>query len=146
MPHRTEGHAKVQAGQPIVLAMVICDAIYADPATGKRTLLGLFGQTASAQFPLVVPQLSVYLAMTDVHGRTPVQVRLVDANEERPAVFVAEGFAEADDPLAVIETSWFAQQVVLPAPGEYRLQLSANGRLLMERRLSAVQIGAPLAS
>ena len=125
---------------PLVLSMVVCDAAWTDPGTGKRTLLGVFSHSASPAFPFAMPQLTIYLALTAVRGRTPLQVRLVDAAEARPAVFVAEGLADAPDPLAVVETVWAAQNVVLPAPGEYRLQLSAGGRLLLERRLTAVQL------
>lgn len=137
-----EPRAPSPVSPPLVLSMVVCDAAWTDPATGKRTLLGVFSHSASPTFPLVLPQLTVYMAVTAVRGRTPLQLRLVDAEERRPAVFVHEGVADAPDPLAVVETVWAAQQVVLPEPGDYRLQLTANGRLLLERRLTAFQMAS----
>lgn len=130
---------------PLVLSTVVCDAAWTDPSTGKRTLLGVFSHAASATFPIVLPQLTIYLALTAVRGRTLLQVRLVDEAEERPAVFVTEGVADAPDPLSVIETVWSAQQVALPEPGDYRLQIAAGGRLLLERRLTALPLTVPAA-
>src|SRR4051794_22758554 len=90
-----ESRAASPVSPPLVLSMVVCDAAWTDPGTGKRTLLGVFSHSAGPTFPLVLPQLTVYLALTAVRGRAALQLRLVDAEERRPAVFVNEGAAEA---------------------------------------------------
>jgi hypothetical protein len=41
MPEKNPG-AKRQVPPPYALALVICDAIWHDPGTGKRTILGCF--------------------------------------------------------------------------------------------------------
>jgi hypothetical protein len=43
--------------QPVGLALIVCDAIYQDPTTGKRTLLGIFSAMYASEFPAIVPSL-----------------------------------------------------------------------------------------
>ena len=47
------------------LAMVICDAIRRDPATGKFTLLGTLSVVGAAEFPSQHILLAVYMPLTD---------------------------------------------------------------------------------
>ena len=76
---------------PFALAMVICDAIWRDPSSGKRTLLGCFSAILVREFPVRLAMMSVYIAVTDGHGKTPLLLRLIDVDEERPPVFEMKG-------------------------------------------------------
>lgn len=121
---------------PYVLAMVVCDAMWRDPATGKTYLLGLFNHIMGGPFPVARAQLAVYIAMTDAHGKMPLVLRLADADESRPPVFEAPLEVEFADPSAVTETYCQIPDVRFSEPGEYILQLLANEELIIERRIS----------
>jgi hypothetical protein len=126
--------------QPLGLAMVICDGIHVDPATGKRTLLGTFTACFAAIFPATVAAMAVYVALTECRGEFSARLQIVDANEEREPVTVMEGQFASDDPLTVLELDFGLQHVTFPEPGEYRVQLLADGQHVMERRLTAALV------
>ena len=68
---------------PDVLALLICDQIITDRATGKQSLIGLFSKIHSAGFPATHPQLSVFVVLTEGRGQTELTIRIVDGNEAR---------------------------------------------------------------
>jgi len=119
---------------PIPLTLLICDHVWRDPNSGKHSLLGTFSGIGSSQFPLV-SNMAVYFAVTDGQGLLPVRMELIDVDEERPAVFDAEGIFEFRDRRQVIEGTFTFEKIVFPEPGEYRLKLFAAGEFLMERTL-----------
>ena len=120
---------------PYPLAMVVCDAIWRDPATGKRFLLGCFSVLHGAQFPILHRSMAVHVALTNGHGRMPIQIRLIDDEEARPALWVAEGEVEFPDPRGTVEIDFLVPPVEFPSPGMYRFQFFAAGQFLMERRM-----------
>jgi hypothetical protein len=123
---------------PVALAMVVCDAIHIDPATGKRFLLGTLWSFVSREFPLVVPSLAVYVVLTECRGSFPVVLQMIDVNEERDPVFRLEGEIPSTDPLIELEVDFRPGSFQIPEPGEYRLQLYAAGAPIIERRIMAV--------
>ncbi|MBN1512629.1 MAG: hypothetical protein JXB13_11500 [Phycisphaerae bacterium] len=125
---------------PVVLAMMICDAIHQDPATRKCTLLGTFSTINARHFPVVHPQLAVHIALTDGHGKVKIRLTLVGTNESNPPLFSGEGMIEFRDPRVVAELNFRLNNVTFPAAGEYRFQVYGNDQLLMERRLHVLEI------
>lgn len=125
---------------PYPLAMMICDMIYADPGTGKISLLGCFSNVFAPRFPAKHPMLFVYAAITDGRGKTPLTLKLVDANEDREPIFQAENEVEFIDPRAIVDLTLGIQNLIFPEPGEYRFQLFAGSEFLIERRLLLIQM------
>jgi hypothetical protein len=124
---------------PYPLAMVIADAIWRDPGTGKRTILGCFSSIVASEFPMVHPQLAVYVAVTDGHGTMPVKLQIVDAEDEGRIILVAEGDVEFPNPKVIVEMDYHFAGVSFPSPGEYRIQLFAQGQFLLERLIFVEQ-------
>lgn len=119
---------------PMVLAMIICDAIHQDPATKKCTLLGTFSTITARSFPVVHSALAVHVALTDGRGKTRIRLCLISAEEEQP-LFSQEGTIQFMDPRVVAEINFGIRNLQIPHPGEYRVQVYANDELLSERRL-----------
>ena len=119
---------------PIVLAMVICDAIHQDPATQKCTLLGTFSTITARNFPVVHPMLAIHIALTGGHGKTRIRLTLMSTQGEEQ-LFSQEGFLQFSDPRVVAEVNFGIRNLQIPHPGEYRVQVYANDELLSERRL-----------
>lgn len=126
---------------PYALALVVCDAIWRDPGTGKRTILGCFSVIGAKSFPTKHPIISVYAAVTDAHGVVPITLRLVDVDESEPPLAELKGEQEVEDPRAVLEIDFALVNVVFPKPGEYRFQLKSLETLLLERRIVVMRIG-----
>ena len=122
--------------QPVGLALIVCDAIYQDQATGKRTLLGTFSAIYAPEFPVIVPSFAVYAVLTDCRGIVPLVVRVVDVNEEREPVATVEETADDPDPLAVVELEFRFTDLEFPAAGEYSVQLLSQGAIVSERRIT----------
>jgi hypothetical protein len=85
--------------------------------------------------------MSVYIAVTDGHGKVPLILRLVDVDEQQPPVFEAKNEVVFDDPRVVYEVDFCAINPVFPTAGEYRLQLLAGTDPIMERRILLARIG-----
>jgi len=121
---------------PISLALIICDHVWRDPITGKLTILGTFADLLVTELPAVVPQLTVYMALTDAHGTVPIKIQLIDSAEaiEEP-IGVSELELEFDTLLATIEAVAVLNDVSFPSEGEYRLQIYVREQLLIERRI-----------
>ena len=120
---------------PMALALVVCDAIWIDPGTGKKTILGTFSAFFGRQFPLTVPQIGVYVALTDARGKVALKLRLVDVDELREPVKEHEFEVDFKDPIMIAEGVLHFLGPTFPEEGEYRLQLVAEGELIMERRI-----------
>jgi len=120
---------------PMPLAMVICDQVYRDPATGKTTLLGIFSTVHARKFPATHPTMGLYVALTDGRGEVPLRIQLIDAAESRDALFKTELSARFPDPRSIIEVVMGLPPLVFPEPGEYRFQVFAKDELVIERRV-----------
>ena len=127
---------------PYALAMVVCDAIWRDPGTGKRVLLGVFSAIQVRKFPSVHPIMAVHVAVTDGHGRVSLRLRLIDAGEEREPLFEASQEVAFPDPLAIVEWDYHLYKLRFDTPGEYRFQLFAGNAPLIERRFLVLPASA----
>lgn len=130
--------------EPYCLAMVLCDNVHRDAATGKFTILGTFSTIGAQVYPLPI-QFFVYFAVTDGHGDFPVRLRIASATtdisgeaSDQIEVFNQKlGDMHFPSPLAVIE-SVAVVQMLLNQPGHYHCELHVGEKLLMSRRLLAV--------
>jgi len=126
---------------PLALAMVISDAIWVDPTTGKQTILGTFSAICGQAFPLPVPHIAVYLALTDSRGVVPLKLRLVDVDEIRDPVQEMALSPDFVDPVSIVEAGLYMEDVVFPEAGEYRLQLlTDDSELIIERRILVMPV------
>ncbi len=116
--------------------MVICDAVWRDPATGKYFILGCFSAIGAKAFPTTHPSLAVYVAITEGYGKVPLSLKLVDAQTPPAVLHDSSIEVEFSDPRAIAEIAVHVQNLTFQAPGDYRLQLHAGETFLMERRIS----------
>ena len=125
---------------PYPLAMVVCDHIHRDPATGKPYLMGCFSVIHSEEFPAIHPVMALYVSVTNGRGVVPYKIQLIDANEEREPIWCVEDEIEFSDPRMVMEMCFYLAKLKFDEPGEYRFQLFASGEFLMERRVLIMKV------
>ena len=118
----------------MALALILCDQLDQDSRTGKFNLTGTFFQFDARRFP-IARTMCVYVCMTDGRGKTPVRVRLIDVDEERPPVFDYSLVIDFEEPGLVIEFGAEASDSWFTAPGKYRLQLIAADATILERSI-----------
>ncbi len=128
---------------PDVLSLIVCDQIIIDRLTGKMSLIGLFSNIGAFQFPVRHPQLCVFATLTEGRGQTPIEIGIIDANDERPPVVQGTAGVEFKDPHALATLNLHFNGLVFPEPGQYRVQLRCHGELLREARLHLAKVKPP---
>ena len=113
--------------------MILCDQVITDVETNKKSLIGLFDHVEATTMPCTLPQLNVYLSLTDGHGPLTMAIACVGAIEGEE-LFRGQTDVEFADPLQVVELHFVFPHAYFPRPGEYRFQALANGHLLRERK------------
>ena len=133
-----------EPAKPQVLSMMLCDAVWRDPSTGKTFIQGGFTALTAPEFPCAVAKFSAYVALTQIHNAVAINLRLIllseDGSDPRD-VSSAQANVDSRDPLAVAEGEFLFQDVVFERPGEYRFVLECDGDTLLERRLVAIPKG-----
>ena len=128
------------APAPDVLAMIVCDQIITDRMTGKQSLIGMFSRIHARGFPASHPQICIYVTLTEGYGETEFELRIVDANDERPPIVEGKGKVRFQNPRAIANLALQFHGLTFPASGEYRVQLYSAGELLREARLELVML------
>ena len=121
--------------KPIVLALVLCDTIIREVGTNKLSLIGTFNNIFAQNFPCVHPNISVYVAITEVHGRVPCELRMTSLDQGN-VVFKLPGQIEFGGPTHVAELVFQLQQVRFDQPGAYAVEFWGGGTLLVSRKLN----------
>ena len=68
---------------PTLNSIIVCDQAIFDAETRKRSLIGIFQNIRSTQFPCTHPMLTVYASVTDAQGEYVFTLRLVDLSNDR---------------------------------------------------------------
>src|SRR5215213_5928423 len=101
---------------PKALAFLVCDYIHRDASTGKATLFGCFANLYAPDFPIKVPMIAVYAVVTDGHGKVPIRVKIVDADESIEPINDSTFEVEFTDPRMTAEVIGFLTDVTFPRP------------------------------
>ena len=131
---------------PQALALVLCDAVWKDPGSGKHFLLGTFSNVNSRKYPARHGHMAVYGVLTDGQGKIPLRLTVVGLRTDAPEEEVlaqAEIEVEFTDQRATVEAVFVLQGLLLPRPGEYRIRLEAAGSCILERRFTAKMLEQP---
>jgi hypothetical protein len=132
---------------PKANAIVICDYAMQEAGTGKWSLIGIFSQIHSAQFPVIHRQLCVYLNFTDAQGHYHFRLELIDLDEEEePAMMKIEGEGELEDILAHHEMVFNLQNIEFRHPGKYEFRFWANNAIVAQKVFRVIKVspkGAP---
>ena len=134
----------VENTKPQALTMMLCDAVWRDPSTGKTFIQGGFTALTAPEFPCAVEKFSAYVALTQITGSVPINLRLILVDEDgsdHKDIGTAQAKVDSHDPLAVAEGNFLFLDVVFEQPGEYRLVLECDGDTLLERRLVTIPKG-----
>jgi len=127
---------------PIGLAIVVCDQIIEDKLTNKKSLIGIFNQIATNQFPCRHPQIAVFIALTE--GRGAYQARLkITHDESSQAVAEVHGQIQFPDIHAAVEINFNLVGLVFPQPGLYSIEFYCEDALVLERRFHLIHAQPP---
>jgi hypothetical protein len=124
---------------PSLLAFLLCDQFIDDRRSGKRSLIGLYDQINSVQFPVSRDMLVVAIVgnMHD-HARVglslfaPLGKDLLGIEMQPPS-----------GPGKVNEMAFELQGVTFPEPGLHWLALRVDGAELVRRPVNVVKVDPP---
>ena len=133
-----------QTIKPDCLSIILCDAIFTDPTTGKLTLLGVMDYAHAKDFPINCTSLVLYFELTNGRGDFDINLRVVRATADK---LEGEEIRKSEAPIKVkfteprtLQRGMFdASGTQLPEPGEYRFILEGNGEYIAERRMTAIR-------
>lgn len=121
---------------PVLVAVLVCDTAVAEPATGKKSLIGIFDRVIARTFPSQRP-MSVYVKLTDAEGSYKIQLRYVQTGSGQELAR-AETPAESASRLGSLEFVFSTPPLLIPAEGRYEFQVFANDIYLGSTFVDAV--------
>jgi len=127
---------------PVGLAIVICDQIIEDKLTNKKSLIGIFNQINTQNFPCQHPQVGVFVAITEGRGTCAAKLRIVH-DESNHVVAEVNGTIQFQDVNAVVELPFNMVGLVFPEPGVYAIEFYCDDALVLERRFHVSHIKPP---
>ncbi len=131
------------AAVPTLVSLLLCDQVIDDKLSNKKSAIGIFNTILVAKVPTVIHQMAILASLTEIAGRTEVELRLVrDADDT--VLFSGKGAVEAPDPLAVVDLLFAMQGLQIPEPGQYAFELLGGGELMGRRRFQ-VRLRPPTA-
>jgi hypothetical protein len=127
---------------PTGLAIVICDQIIEDKLTGKKSLIGIFNQIATQNFPCRHPQICVFVSLTEGRGQCAARLRIVH-DESNHLVAEVKGNIQFPDVNMVVELNFNLVGLTFPEPGMYSIEFYCDDAIILERRFTVSHIKPP---
>jgi hypothetical protein len=121
---------------PTCLALILCDDVARDPVKATADLLGAFWTMEAAQLPSANRSFTIWVELTNGNGRVDMALQLAHLKPDRleDEVLVNVPFSvNFTDPRAVQVYLSRVHDLQLEEPGDYRVMLTANGRVLLQR-------------
>jgi hypothetical protein len=120
--------------QPQVLAWITCDAVYADPATGKQTLLGIFTNLKARKFPVSHPRMVWFLSFSDLTaGKHRLKISIGLPMEE-PRTIIEKSF-ESENAAQRINLINDIQGLQFEVPGNYAIIIEIDDQVVLASTL-----------
>jgi len=123
------------------LAIIVCEGVVEDARSHNKCILNLFNVIWSESVPVAHDRLTVFLALTDVHGELPL--RLTFGLHGQEPVFDFKGKVKTGSPRDVADLVLDMRQVPIPAFGEYAVNVEVAGEMVGTRRVLVRQAKMP---
>jgi len=124
---------------PKCKAILLCDHAIADAATGKVSVIGIFGRWAFPHFPHSTPSFRVFLQLTDGIGSYVISVEVLNLQADQ---IIAQGrVAEMDFPerKSKVDLVISISPLLIPHAGSYDLVVLADGQEIDRQQFQATQ-------
>ncbi len=125
--------------RPRALAFIICDTVIEEKVTNKKSLIGLFTNIYSAEFPCRHSTLNVFISLTEGHGEYQCSLVCVKDDESKKIVQM-DGPIKFNNPLSVVEAKFEIRGMVLSEPGMYRFDFLCGGVPVVSRKFKVVKL------
>lgn len=129
-----------QKPTPTHLAMLICDMVMDDRKTGKKILIGAFNSISTKTFPVILPEMHVFLSLTNGHGKYQGMLKCIKADNDETLMGL-RGSVNFLGPLDVVEIDFALKNLMFRSDGTYIFQFYCDDQLVVSRKFRLLKIG-----
>ena len=127
---------------PEGIALIICDQVITDARTHKKTLVGIFNQIAARKFPVVHPNLGIFLSISQGKGAYDGKLKLIHEDSDETLVSL-NGNVKFENPLQIVEVSFIINNLGFKQAGNYRFEFTCDDIPVLTRRFIVSQLNPP---
>lgn len=120
---------------PKANAMLICERVIREEASGQISVLGTYEIINASQFPTALPSTYICAKLTEAQGDYVFKLDMVRRDDMKTVGEVTLPSVNVKDPLDHSELVFHLLGVPLPEPGHYDFRLWANGRFIDSKSL-----------
>lgn len=121
---------------PLVHAMLICEKVISEEKTRKKSLIGVFDTVYYLRLPVGIPELWIYVNLSDVVGKLTTRIELVYLNENRK---VAEAKLELPEGRLNREVGYCFKNMVFAKTGTYVFRFWVDDDVISEKYLNVTR-------
>lgn len=126
---------------PLVLAIQVCDFIYVDPASQRRSLMGVHSGGRIPAAPCILPYFAVQVDVTECLGDYDTLLRVVGLSDEESVLIEHSSQFTSENPRAYYSISLQVFDFEIPDAGEYLVECLVDGKLICDRRIQYEVMG-----
>jgi hypothetical protein len=126
---RKEEHAMPKA--PKGVALIFCDRMQVDTATGELSLMGIFLGRRFRSFPTPVLQFTAFTLVTGGEGEGRMVLEIKRADSEAP-IYRREKWAAFAHPDLLMMQEFPVRRCLFPSPGRYIATLTFEGDIVAQ--------------
>ena len=131
--------------KPSKEAMLVCDSIITEVQTNKKSLIGIFEEIATMQFPFRHGSLSVYVKFTGAIGEYQFKLELIDLKTGEVNGRGVIGPLKMADKLASYELVFNLKGLEFKHPGKYEFRIFADEEIFGTKSFAILQSPVPAA-
>jgi hypothetical protein len=110
---------------PVARGLILCDAVRADPATGKLTLESCFNQLVARSFPASNRAFRVVAFLSDGFGDLTMRIQISHLEGDR-TIYRREHQLRFPDRVVEVRYTYQVVGCVFPDAGTYEVELFAD--------------------
>lgn len=112
--------------KPCKEAMLLCDQVITEAATGKKSLIGVFERICVLKLPCTHPALAVYVKFTGAQGSYQFRLELVDLQSNRVVGASVLPALAVEDRLGSYELVFNLRNTIFQSEGKYEFRIYAD--------------------
>ncbi len=132
--------------KPSLQALLVCDTVIIDAATGKKSIINTFTHIMAMRFPCQQPQMGIYFCITDAEGEYNFRLDFVQINSDKIIGSANINKVTIKSRLVAHDFGIRIPSVVFPEPGRYEYRLFANDEFIGNKDFNVVQAKKPESS
>lgn len=130
---------KGQKPPPKCKAILLCDQVIVEAATGKVSVIGIFGGWVFPHFPHSTPSFTVFLQLTDGIGKYAISMEVHDLQSDQIIAQAPIKEIEFRDRKKKVSLPFSVSSLPIPQVGRYDFIVLANGQEIDRQQFQAIQ-------